>query len=57
MAWYNKRAHMSLNLKIPYAYHRKMPEPGTTVVDEQSRCQRRIMSELFQDNTYEICTS
>jgi hypothetical protein len=48
---------MSLNLKIPYAYHRKMPEPGTTVVDEQSRCQRRIMSELFQDNTYEICTS
>ena len=38
MIWYNyKRPHMSLNLKILYeAYNRKMPEPGTTVIDEES---------------------
>lgn len=41
MVWYNyKRPHMSLNLdkiETPYeAYHRKMPEPGTTVIDEES---------------------
>lgn len=41
MVWYNyKRPHMSLNLKkveTPYeAYNRKMPEPGTTVIDEES---------------------
>lgn len=35
-----KRPHMSLNLKkieTPYeAYGSKMPEPGTTVTDEES---------------------